>query len=93
MLFEPPHNDKSTAWKRRYAMFELAHTLADFGAAVCFIVGSVMFFFELWQTPGTWLFLVGSVLFACKPALRLIREIKMAAHGDIAELAAREKGD
>ena len=82
MIFEPPHHGRSPAWKRRYAMFEIAHTLIDFLAAVFFIIGSVMFFSEAWLIPGTWLFLIGSILFACKPTLRLIREVRLAYAGD-----------
>ncbi|MEL6452972.1 MAG: YrhK family protein [Pseudomonadota bacterium] len=92
MIFEPPHHHRSPAWKRRYAMFEIAHTLVDFGAAVCFVAGSVMFFFDAWLRLGTWLFLIGSILFACKPTLRLVREVKMAAHGALDDLARGEQG-
>lgn len=90
MIFKPTHRDDRTdRWKRRYAAYELAYTLIDFGAALCFVVGSVMFFYEAWQTPGTWLFLVGSILFACKPTLRLVREIHLAETGHVDRLADR----
>ncbi|MEP1199618.1 YrhK family protein [Tateyamaria sp.] len=92
MIFEPPHSNRSEAWKRRFAAFEIVHTLIDFGAALCFIIGSIMFFSEEWLTPGTWLFLVGSILFACKPTVRLIRELQLAAHGDVDALAKGEGG-
>ncbi|WP_321206251.1 YrhK family protein [Tritonibacter mobilis] len=89
MLFEKDHRHGSTAKQRRYARFEIAYTFADFGAAFSFIVGSIFFFFETLMTAGTWLFLFGSVLFAAKPSIRLIREIKLAAMGDDDILAKR----
>lgn len=88
-LFQHSNRERSPRSRQLYAAFELAYTLVDFGAALCFVVGSVMFFSEDWQTPGTWLFLVGSVLFAAKPTLRLVREVKLAALGDAEDLAKR----
>jgi uncharacterized membrane protein YhfC len=89
-LFRHENRQSSEQSKRLYARFEIAHTLADFAAAVCFIIGSVMFFSDQWQFAGTWLFLIGSVLFAVKPSLRLAREIKLYRMGDLQELAQRE---
>ena len=60
--------------------------------AICFVIGSVMFLYESWQTFGTWLFIVGSILFATKPTLRLARELKLAAMGDADDLAKRLNG-
>ncbi|MEM6849795.1 MAG: YrhK family protein, partial [Pseudomonadota bacterium] len=66
-MFHPRVAPMSVEDMRRHALFEIAHTTADFCAALCFVVGSVMFFFSAWLIPGTWFFLVGSVLFALKP--------------------------
>ncbi|WP_368484139.1 YrhK family protein [Phaeobacter sp. HF9A] len=70
-------------------MFEIAHTCADFGAALCFVIGSIFFFYSSLVTAGTWFFLLGSVLFAAKPTIRLIREVKLAAMGKDDVLAER----
>ncbi|SDU01968.1 YrhK family protein [Stappia sp. ES.058] len=59
---------------RRY---ELARTLVDFLAAVFFIVGSVFFFYESLLFSGTWLFLIGSILFAVRPTIRLALELHL----------------
>lgn len=64
----------------------------DFAAALLFIVGSVLFFYEATQRVGTWMFLVGSVCFALKPTLRLVREIKLYRLGDTEDLADRIGG-
>ncbi|MBZ4023874.1 hypothetical protein CKO11_15585 [Rhodobacter sp. TJ_12] len=90
-LFETDHRQGSTEQRRLYALFEIAYTLVDFGAALCFIVGSVFFFFDSLVFPGTWLFLIGSILFAAKPTLRLVRELKLLRMGDYADIAKRRK--
>ncbi|MEM6676977.1 MAG: YrhK family protein [Pseudomonadota bacterium] len=59
--------------KRIGRLYDLAHLLVDFMAAALFVIGSVMFFFEAWLYPGTWCFLIGSIFFAVKPTLRLVR--------------------
>eukprot|EP00873_Tetraselmis_striata_P021989 jgi/Tetstr1/442253/TSEL_030394.t1 len=59
---------------RRY---ELARTLVDFLAAVFFIVGSVFFFYDSLLFAGTWLFLIGSILFAVRPTIRLALELHL----------------
>lgn len=83
-------NRQQTAESRRvYAAFELAYTAVDFAAATCFIIGSVMFFFDDWETAGTWMFLAGSILFATKPTMRFVRELRLAARGDEEDLAER----
>jgi hypothetical protein len=93
MLFSRDHRIGTDRQRKTYALFEIAYTLVDFVAALCFVVGSVMFFSEAWQTPGTWLFLIGSICFALKPTLRLVRELKLAAMGDDKDLANRFNGD
>ncbi|MCO6185848.1 YrhK family protein [Rhizobium sp. L1K21] len=80
---------RSKRHKRIYAYYELLYTLIDVLAAVLFIIGSIMFFFSDWQFAGTWCFLVGSVFFACKPTLRIVREIHLMRLGDFDDLAER----
>ena len=80
-LFEPRGSGNSTREKRIHARYEIAYTLVDFLAALTFVIGSVMFFRASWQTAGTWLFLVGSLLFAAKPTLRLLKELALVGEG------------
>ncbi|MAC79342.1 MAG: hypothetical protein CML66_14925 [Rhodobacteraceae bacterium] len=89
MLFQTDHRHGTHDQRRLYALFEITYTIIDFCAATFFVIGSVMFFSEAWQTAGTWFFLVGSFFFAAKPSLRLVRELKLAAMGDDADLADR----
>lgn len=47
-------------------------------AAAAFIIGSILFFFNSEQVPATWFFLVGSVLFAARPTVKVLREYHLA---------------
>lgn len=91
-LFAPQNRDRNTHSKKLYASFELAHTLVDVAAALFFLVGSFMFFSDALKNPAIWCFVIGSALFAVKPILRLIREFRLVAEGDVKDLAEREKG-
>ncbi|WP_417219481.1 YrhK family protein [Arthrobacter sp.] len=89
MIFTSDKRNKSEEHQRLYAGFEIAYTVVDFSAAALFIVGSIMFFSESLMIPGTWCFLVGSVCFALKPTLRLVRELQMARLDKLQLLAKR----
>jgi uncharacterized membrane protein len=91
MLFHKENRNASPRTQRIYALFEIVYTIVDFAAAVFFVIGSVMFLSEDWQQTGTWLFIFGSLMFAAKPGLRLMREIKLASLGDTEDLADRFK--
>ncbi|SFS10252.1 YrhK-like protein [Agrococcus baldri] len=86
-LFDPRDRDISPAAARRYALYEVLHTVADFTAATLFIVGSILFFFESTMRIATWGFLLGSICFALKPAIRLARELWLAKQHDVERLA------
>jgi hypothetical protein len=88
-LFDPDNRNKSHRHARLYASFEVLHTMVDFLAATLFIIGSVLFFSEQTKIPATWCFLIGSLCFALKPALRLIRELRLATLKETNALAAR----
>lgn len=92
-LFKPGNRNKSARHKRIYAMYELWYTIVDFIAATSFLVGSFLFFSESTQTAATWLFVVGSVFFFLKPALRLARELRYLGLGDVDTLAERAGAD
>lgn len=88
-LFREDHRAGNHDRQRIFALFEIAYTAVDFAAAALFIVGSIMFFYEDLMRAGTWMFLIGSVFFAVKPALRLWRELKLLGMGDTEDLAER----
>ena len=88
-LFHHENRQASEAAKALYARYEIVYTAVDFVAAFAFIVGSLLFFDEATQTAATWLFVIGSVFFALKPTIRLVREVKLYRMGKIDRLAAR----
>lgn len=88
-LFHPDNCNRSADHARIFALYEIAYTAVDFVAAVFFVIGSVMFFFEAWITTGTWLFLIGSVFFALRPTVRLMREVKLLSLGDVEQVAQK----
>ena len=90
-IFRHHRRDANAATRRLYARVELAHTCVDFGAAVSFLIGSILFFFESLQTPATWLFTIGSVMFLMKPSLKLWREVQLYRMGKMKELAQQRK--
>ncbi|MDF1607123.1 YrhK family protein [Hoeflea sp. YIM 152468] len=92
-LFKLSRHRKYVSDERYYAWFELAYTAVDVCAAGLFVIGSVMFFFEEWQKVGTWCFLIGSICFALKPVLRIIRELRYLEKDDYEDLAKRLKDD
>lgn len=86
-LFDPRNRQIAAPQARRFALFELLHTVVDFLAAFLFIVGSILFFFEEAMFAGTVCFLIGSLCFAAKPSIRLAREIWLARLDDVDRLA------
>ncbi len=91
-FFEPHGTTMPTRKRRMFAAFEIAYTLADFSAAGAFVAGSILFFYQDLQTAGTWMFLIGSVLFALKPTLRLVKELTLVSRGDVERVAKRAEG-
>ena len=89
-LFRHENRQASEAAKALYARYEIGHTAIDFTAALLFLVGSFLFFSAETQYAATWLFVFGSLFFAAKPTLRLVREIKLYRMGQIDTLAARD---
>ena len=86
-LFHPENRNKSEAHAKLYALTELAYTAVDFTAALLFVIGSFLFFNDATTYAGTWLFVVGSVLFGARPAIRLYRELRYLKMGDWEDIA------
>ena len=61
-----------------YYRYQAMYDSVDALAAIAFIVGSALFFSESTKTAGTWLFLIGSIFFAIRPLIHLIRDMHMA---------------
>lgn len=61
-----------------WSFYEKIYTGLDFVAALSFLVGSILFYFQSLQVSATTLFVVGSAFFAAKPTVRLLREVHLA---------------
>lgn len=82
-MFDADQATASPRHKQLFRRYQKLYTLVDFCAAVAFIVGSIFFFSESLTRPADWLFLVGSILFAVRPTISVIREFhlsKVSAH-------------
>ncbi|MEF2070541.1 YrhK family protein [Consotaella aegiceratis] len=90
-VFEPDYRGRSPRNRRIYALYEVAYTIVDFLAALTFLIGSIFFFYDSLMTAGTWLFVIGSILFGLKPTLRVVRELHYLAIGDYDDLAERQR--
>ena len=56
--------------RHRYEALSIAN---DVLIALWFLVGSILFFWEATTTAATWCFLLGSIEFLVRPAIRLAR--------------------
>lgn len=76
-LLDPHLADLTPRHIAIYWRYQVVRTMVDFGAAACFVVGSICFFFVNLTTEADWLFLIGSVLFAIKPTIDVVRSIHL----------------
>ncbi|MBI1262903.1 MAG: N-acetyl-gamma-glutamyl-phosphate reductase [Rhizobiales bacterium] len=81
-MFLPDNSAKSPRHQKIWARYEVVYTIVDFSAAVAFVIGSLFFFFPDMSYQAAWLFLVGSICFAMKPTIRLLRELQYLAMGE-----------
>jgi hypothetical protein len=76
-LLDQSLNDLTARHREVYRLYQVARTLVGFGAAGCFVVGSVFFFSAETTTAADWLFLTGSILFAVQPTLDFVRSFHL----------------
>lgn len=72
-LLDPSLHDLTPRHLEVYWRYQIVRTAVDFGAALCFVIGSAFFFFTATAIAADWLFLVGSILFAVKPTIDVTR--------------------
>lgn len=77
-MFKPELFNASPRHAEIYGFYERLYTIVDFLAALLFVVGSILFFYDALVYTGTWFFLVGSVLFGARPTVKLLREFHLA---------------
>ena len=76
-LLDPALKDLSPRHLEIYWRYQVVRTAIDFGAAMCFVTGSAFFFFASTTRAADWLFLFGSILFAVKPTIDMIRSVHL----------------
>ena len=70
--------------RQRYELLSIANDLL---IALWFVAGSILFFWDATTTAATWMFLLGSLEFLARPAIRLARRVHLrrlrgASEGD-----------
>lgn len=75
--FDQSNRTRSHKHRQTTRRYEIFRTLVEFLAAVSFIAGSILFFYDSLQTEATWLFLIGSILFAVRPTIRMVMEFRL----------------
>ena len=76
-LLEPLLSDLSPRHLEMYWRYQVVRTAVDFGAAMCFVLGSVFFFYKSMSVAADWLFFAGSILFAVKPTIDMVRSVHL----------------
>lgn len=76
-ILDPALKDLSPRHMEIFWRYQVVRTGVDFSAACCFVVGSVFFFYASMSFPADWLFLIGSLLFAVKPTIDMVRSLHL----------------
>ncbi len=79
-LLGPTLRDLSPRHLEIYWRYQVVRTAVDFGAALCFVIGSAFFFFASMTRAADWLFLVGSTASRVRVPRRRFRIV--AAEGE-----------
>ncbi len=74
-----------------YWRYQVVRSAVDFGAALCFVIGSAFFLFASTVRAADWLFLVGSILFAVKPTIEMIRSLHLRRLATTRDTAPAER--
>lgn len=62
-------------------IYKTLYTINDFAAGLWFFIGSILFYFsEPLKTWGVTLFVLGSIQFMIRPAIRLVHEAHARKH-------------
>lgn len=77
MIFDPELAIATETHRWWFRFYEMVYVVVDFSAALLFVIGSVLFFYPEWVYAGTWFFLVGSIFFAFRPTIKLIKEFHL----------------
>jgi YrhK-like protein len=74
-----PFGHEEIEVRNRYETLSIAN---DVLIALFFVAGSIFFFFTALETAALWMFLLGSIQFLLRPAIRLRRRIHLRRLGN-----------
>lgn len=77
-MFDPRTATAGPRHRTIYGRYQKIYTLVEFAAALAFVIGSALFFSPTTQEAATWFFLLGSIFFAARPTVRVLRENHLA---------------
>lgn len=80
-MFSPDSGLLSSRHKKIHKIYTILGIINDFAAGLAFVVGSYFDFYPKFSTDGSWLFLIGSILFCMRPSIVILREIHLACIG------------
>lgn len=78
-LFDHSLRSRSSDHEDTVSRYEMLRTMVEFLAALAFVIGSVMFFYDSLKNAAIWMFVIGSLLFGARPAVRLAMEVRLLA--------------
>ncbi|SES25226.1 YrhK-like protein [Gracilibacillus ureilyticus] len=74
-------NDRMKQHNRFYKnIYNILYTANDITIGFWFLLGSILFYFESLKIYGITLFVIASIQFLIKPAIRLVHEVKARKH-------------
>jgi hypothetical protein len=82
-----PFGHEEIRIRNRYETLPIAN---DVGIALFFVAGSVFFFFDSLETAALWMFLLGSIQFLMRPAIRLVRRFHLRRLGNAPHDSAQD---
>lgn len=77
-MTEPTDNNRNELRRRMDSRYDKLNTVNDFLAALFFLIGSIMFFYNSLQAAAAGLFTAGSVNFMFRPTIKLVRQYHLA---------------
>ncbi|MDO6523210.1 YrhK family protein [Shimia thalassica] len=76
-MFKPHLHTATPRHAEVYGFYEKVYTVIDLCAGLTFLVGSILFLWESTTHFATWLFIIGSAMFAARPLSRFLREFHL----------------
>ncbi|MFM2484902.1 YrhK family protein [Celerinatantimonas yamalensis] len=76
-IFNPALRHLTSDHIKVSARYDLFYAINDALAGVLFVIGSIFFFWSDTQDAGTWLFLIGSILFTVRPGIKISRNLHL----------------